>query len=216
MTSTSPAVSALVWTILAFLAGSIPFSVLVGKVALGTDIRRFGDGNPGGTNVARAGGKLWGGIAVFLDGIKAAIPVWLALRWAGVDGLWLVPVALAPSLGHAYSPFLGFRGGKAIAATAGVWLGLITWEGPIVLVLFLLIAYYLIDVDGWSTMAMMGGFGVYLLVRNRIFVSPYPLFEPTTLAFLPIWLGQTALLAWKHRADLRHRPHWRRAHRVAG
>ncbi|MCB0113101.1 MAG: glycerol-3-phosphate acyltransferase [Caldilineaceae bacterium] len=207
----SPVVACLLWTAIAFASGSIPYSVLVGKFALGKDIRRFGDGNPGGTNVARAGGKLWGGLAVFLDGIKAAIPVWLAFHWAGVDGMWLVPVALAPTLGHAYSPFLGFRGGKAIASTAGVWLGLITWEGPIALVVFLLLAYYLIDVDGWSTMAMMAGFGLYLLVRNRIFVWTYPLFAPTTASFLVIWLGQTLLLAWKHRGDLRRRPRLRRA-----
>lgn len=201
----------LLWTAIAFVAGSIPFSVLLGKFALGKDIRAYGDGNPGGTNVARAGGKVWGGIAILLDGIKAAIPVWLAFRVAGVDGLWLVPVALAPTLGHAYSPFLGFRGGKAIASTAGVWLGLITWEGPVALAIFLLLSYYLINGDGWSALGMMSGFGLYLLIRNSLFIWTYPLFAPTQASFLVIWLGQVLLLAWKHRYNLRQWPRLRSA-----
>lgn len=197
---------ALLWTLIAFLAGSIPFSVLVGKVALGKDIRRYGDGNPGGTNVTRAGGKGWGAVAILLDGLKAAIPVWLAYWWIGIDGPWLLPVALAPVFGHAYSPFLGFRGGKAIASTAGVWLGLISWEAPLVMAIFLLLAYYLLDTDGWAALGMMAGLGLYLLIRNGIFTAPYPYFAPTQPIFFLIWLGHVALLAWKHRGDLAHLP----------
>lgn len=197
---------ALLWTLLAFLSGSIPFSLLVGKFVLGQDIRRYGDGNPGGTNVARAGGKAWGAIAILLDGFKAAIPVWLAYWWIGIDDLWLLPVALAPVFGHAYSPFLGFRGGKAIASTAGVWLGLISWEASLVMALFLLLSYYLLDTDGWAALSMMAGLALYLLVRNGIFVAPYPFFVPTQWIFIPIWLGHVALLAWKHRGELTHLP----------
>jgi acyl phosphate:glycerol-3-phosphate acyltransferase len=184
----------LLWTMVAFISGSIPFSVLIGKFVLRRDIRGFGDGNPGATNVARAGGKVWGGLAVLLDALKGAIPVGLAHWWLGIEGGWLVPIALAPLLGHAYSPFLGFRGGKAVATTFGIWTGLLLWQGPVVLGLLLLPAYYLIDVDGWAVLATLLGFLIFLIIFAS---SP---------VWLVVWLGNTALLAWKHREDLKLRP----------
>jgi glycerol-3-phosphate acyltransferase PlsY len=104
----------LIWTLIAFIAGSLPFSVWVGRLALRTDIRRYGDHNPGATNVGRAGGWQWGALALLLDMLKGALPVGLAWYWGGLAGWALLPVALAPVLGHGYSPFLGFRGGKAL------------------------------------------------------------------------------------------------------
>jgi glycerol-3-phosphate acyltransferase PlsY len=202
----SPLLTTMLWTTIAFLSGSLPFSVLIGKIVLAKDIRNYGDGNPGGTNVARAGGKFWGGVTILLDGLKAAVPVWLAFWWIGIAGYWLAPVALAPVFGHAYSPFLGFRGGKAIASTAGVWLGLISWEAPLVMAILILMGYALIDVDGWVAMFMMIGLGLYLLVRNAIFSTPYLLFVPTNTVFLLIWFFQSLLLAWKHRHQLHQRP----------
>ena len=66
------------WIAAAFVCGSLPFSVWVGRLALGKDIRAFGDGNPGATNVLRAGGKWLGAIAAVLDASKGFIPVGLA------------------------------------------------------------------------------------------------------------------------------------------
>ncbi len=187
--------SPLFWIMLGFGAGSIPFSMLIGTLILGKDIRRFGDGNPGGTNVVRAGGKRWGGLAVLLDALKGAIPVGLAVAWIGMETLWLVPIALAPVLGHAFSPFLQLRGGKAVATTFGVWTGLTLWVGPLALGIFLLLAYRLFKVDGWAVMGMMVGL---LLVGVGFMAFSLPL--------LLIWLGNVGLLAWKHRADLRQPP----------
>ena len=62
--------NAILWTAIAYLCGSVPFAVWLGRLLLGKDIRRFGDGNPGGTNVIRAGGKGLGLAVVFLDGLK--------------------------------------------------------------------------------------------------------------------------------------------------
>ena len=122
----------LFWVILGFGLGSIPFSLLVGKYALHTDIRSLGDGNPGGFNVWRAGGRFWAFLAVLLDGFKGAIPVGLAHYVFGVSSWLLIPVALAPLLGHLFSPFLKFRGGKGLSTTFGIWLGLTLWLGPTV------------------------------------------------------------------------------------
>jgi acyl phosphate:glycerol-3-phosphate acyltransferase len=184
----------ILWMLVAFVSGSIPFSVLIGRLVLGRDIRSYGDGNPGGTNVARAGGRALGGLAVFLDALKGAVPVGLAHWWSGIDGLWLAPIALLPLVGHAYSPFLGFRGGKAVATTFGIWTGLLLWQGPVVLGVLLLLAYYLINIDGWAVMTMMIGFLIFLLIFA---------FSPI---WLLIWLGNTALLAWKHRQELQLGP----------
>jgi glycerol-3-phosphate acyltransferase PlsY len=122
----------LFWVILGGAFGSIPFSLLVGKYALHTDIRSLGDGNPGGFNVWRAGGRFWAILAVLLDGFKGAIPVGLAHYAYNVNGWPLIPVALAPLLGHIFSPFLNFRGGKGLSTTFGIWLGLTLWLGPTV------------------------------------------------------------------------------------
>jgi acyl phosphate:glycerol-3-phosphate acyltransferase len=120
------------WVILGFALGAIPFSLLVGKFVLHTDIRSLGDGNPGGLNVWKAGGRFWAVLAVLLDGFKGAIPVGLAYIVYGVNGWPLIPVALAPLLGHIFSPFLKFRGGKGLSTTFGIWLGLTLWLGPTV------------------------------------------------------------------------------------
>ena len=102
------------WFLFAFLCGSLPFSFWIGRLFLHADVRQFGDANPGATNVLRAGGRATAVLALLLDFVKGAVPVWLAYRWAGVDSVALTLVALAPVLGHAFSPFLGFQGGKAV------------------------------------------------------------------------------------------------------
>jgi glycerol-3-phosphate acyltransferase PlsY len=180
----------LFWTIVAFLAGSIPFSVWLGRLALRTDIRRYGDQNPGATNVARAGGWQLGALVLILDMLKGALPVGLAWYWGGLSDWALTPVALAPIFGHAYSPFLGFRGGKALAVTMGIWGGLTLGQGPLVLAGLLLVWYAIIAIDGWAVLLTGLTFGAYLLLIDA---------EPYLLA---IWAGNILLVAWKHRTDL--------------
>jgi glycerol-3-phosphate acyltransferase PlsY len=162
----------------------------VGRLALRTDIRRYGDGNPGATNVLRSGGKGWGALALLLDVLKGTIPVGLAFFWAGLSGWPLAAVALAPILGHAFSPLLRFRGGKAVAVTFGIWTGLTVWEGPTVLGLALGLWFAVVVIDGWAMILAMFSLLFYLL-----FARPDP-------ALLVIWAGNTLILAWKHRADL--------------
>jgi glycerol-3-phosphate acyltransferase PlsY len=117
---------------LAFLAGSLPFSLWIGQLILGKDIRTVGDANPGATNVLRAGGKGSAALALLLDFFKGSIPVGIAHLWLHWSDWALIFVALAPVLGHAFSPVLGGRGGKAVAVTGGIWCGLTIWEGPLV------------------------------------------------------------------------------------
>ena len=108
----------------AYLLGSVPFGLLIGKAA-GVDIRRAGSGNIGATNVSRLAGSRLGALTLLLDAGKALVAV-LAASWllAGRPDREL-GVALcggAAFLGHLYPLYLGFRGGKGVATALGIFL----------------------------------------------------------------------------------------------
>lgn len=207
MAPTVPTTTSLLWMLIAFAAGSLPFSLWIGRWVLGADIRIYGDANPGATNVLRAGGRGAFVAAALLDGFKAAIPVGLAYLWIGIDGWPLALVAAAPLAGHAFSPFMGGRGGKAVAATFGAWAGLTIWEGPTLLGLGLLMTTRIIRANGWAVMGAMAVTLAYLLFTppswNGLIQRPGP------RVILLTWLLQMAILIYKHRADLAHPPRLR-------
>ena len=187
--------STLFWSVLGFALGSLPFSYWLGRLALGRDIRVVGDGNPGSANVWRAGSWRLGVPALLLDFLKGALPVGLAVQRYGLAGWAMVPVALAPVLGHAFSPFLRLRGGKAVATTFGIWTGLTLWLGPTVLGLAVAVIRSLQSVDAWTLMLGMAAWlGVLVLSGGA------------TLPLLAVWAGNLAILVWKHRTDLRTPP----------
>ncbi len=121
------------WLALCYLSGAIPWSVWLGRWLFQVDPRNQVDGNPGTGNAFRAGG--WGlGIPVLLlDLSKAGIPVLLASRALGASGAELFWLGLMPMLGHAFSPFLGLRGGRGIAAMYGAWFALSGLLMPLVI-----------------------------------------------------------------------------------
>src|SRR5512136_2017299 len=102
-------INILFWSLVGFFLGSIPFSVLLCRILVKRDVRSVGDGNPGGTNAIKAGGVMVGLPVILLDIAKGYVPVFLAQKY-GLAGWSLVPVGLAPILGHAFSPFLRFHG----------------------------------------------------------------------------------------------------------
>jgi len=106
--------------IFAFVFGSIPFGFVIGKVK-GVDVRRHGSGNIGATNVSRVLGKKWGALVLFLDALKGALPV-LFLKESGYPIEYQVFVGLIAIIGHCFSPFLKFKGGKGVATGLGVFL----------------------------------------------------------------------------------------------
>jgi len=183
----------LLWIMIGFLSGAMPFSLWLGRI-IHKDIRNYGDGNPGAINAWRAGGYRLGLPVLLLDYLKGVVPVSLARFEFGFTAWRLVLIALSPVLGHAFSPFLRFRGGKAVAATFGIWTGLTIWEAPTVLGISLGISFYVQKVDGWSVILAMLGLLVYLLARQADFFM------------FVIWIGNVSILAWKHRYDLRQRP----------
>lgn len=185
----------IVWIVLGFFAGSIPFSVIIGKLIAGRDIRTVGDGNPGGTNALRAGGLKAGIPAIFLDIAKGFVPVYFAQRYGLAD--WdLVPVAIAPVLGHAFSPFLKFRGGKALAASGGAWLALVGLPALFAYALLAVPFTLLQEEDALSANAGMLSLLGYALLRGPAWL----------FAFAAL---NTALIVWTHRRDLFHIPQLR-------
>jgi len=103
----------------AFLCGSVPFGLLLVKVAGKGDVREHGSGNIGATNVSRVGGKALGLLTLLLDIAKGFLPVFVAkqLGW-GETALSLL--ALSAVLGHVFTPWLKFQGGKGVATALGV------------------------------------------------------------------------------------------------
>jgi glycerol-3-phosphate acyltransferase PlsY len=114
---------------LAFLIGAIPFSFLLARLLGGVDIRRVGSGNIGATNLARTMGPWAGGAGLLLDVIKGVAAVLLArvAKDADPGGNLEVLAGGAAIVGHIYSPFLAFRGGKGVATGAGVFGLLAPW-----------------------------------------------------------------------------------------
>jgi len=107
----------------AYLVGSIPFAVVVSRAMGLPDPRSFGSGNPGATNVLRSGSKAAAVLTLAGDALKGWLPVWAAIA-LGLAEEVVAAVALAAFLGHVFSVWLRFRGGKGVATAAGAILAL--------------------------------------------------------------------------------------------
>lgn len=111
-------------TAFSWLLGTIPFSLVIGRLVAGIDLRQHGSGNVGATNVARTLGARWGVLALLLDAAKGAVPVWLLpILFAipeGAETNMRVLCGVAAVLGHMFPPWLNFRGGKGVATALGV------------------------------------------------------------------------------------------------
>lgn len=188
---------AVVMILFAFFCGSLPFSVWIGKIFSAQDVRQLGDGNPGSTNVFKTGNKLAGLLALVLDISKAAIPVGLAYQNLNLRGFPMLLVAISPALGHAFSPFLGFKGGKSIATVFGGWIGLTLWKVSLPAALAAAVGVLLITPSGWSIL-----FALVVILLILVFWLPDPL-------LVWVWFFDTLILVWTHRADLRRLPHLR-------
>ena len=181
----------------AFLLGACPFSVILGRLFLHKDIRDFGDGNPGAANVFRAGGQKLGYLAVFFDVAKGVPFVLLAHTVAGLSGMAIVPIAICAILGHAYSPFLQWQGGKAIAVTFGVLLALLQHEALLAFIALVIIGALVLDNDSWGMMLGATGTLAFLVITGA---SSWELL---------IMLGVLIIFTFKHFQDLRSVPGFR-------
>lgn len=124
--------TALAFFVFGFLSGSVLYSVLLPRLFKKVDVRALAaDHNPGAANAFHYGGVPVGMLALICDLAKAYLPVWLALRHLSLSDPAFGLVLCAPVLGHAFSPFARFRGGKAIAASFGALLALLPASGMV-------------------------------------------------------------------------------------
>ncbi len=172
--------------LLGYFAGGIPFGVILAN-AKGVDIREHGSGNIGATNVTRVLGAKLGAIVLVLDAAKGALPTWYAIDRVGDP--WIVcAVGAATIIGHCFSPFLEFRGGKGVATATGVFLVLAPSDVAIALVVFLVVL-------GWKRVPALGSLAgvatlcVLTFLRGESWTA--------TLA-----LGTLGLLVYTHRTNL--------------
>lgn len=190
----------------AFWLGACPFSVWIGHWLLGKDIRKYGDGNPGAANVFRAGGRMAGVLAIVLDMAKGAPFVILAhslFKTNPAHDIIVLAVGLGAILGHAFSPILHFRGGKAIGVTLGVFFTL-TWLLPQEYLLvtatflaFMLLGFFFIEIDAWIVISGITAAVAYVIVTTgRSWESLFMLCVLT-------------VLATKHFEDLKTLPRFR-------
>jgi glycerol-3-phosphate acyltransferase PlsY len=187
----------------AYIVGATPFGYLVGR-ARGIDIRRHGSGNIGATNVIRVLGKRVGIPVFVLDFFKGLVPVLMASWWchrqpafAGREP-WIniaeIVAGLAAVLGHNYTFWLGFRGGKGIATSAGVMVGLAPWV--LLAAVGVWVSTYLIS--GYVSVASIAA-GILLPVAAVIQGSLRGV-QNWPLVILCALIG--GLAVWRHRANL--------------
>ena len=117
----------------AFLIGSIPFGYLIGVAFYRIDIRRAGSGNIGAMNALRTIGKAGGGAVLVLDALKGFLPPFLVLRFGHAPGYAVALIAACAVLGHCFSPWLGWKGGKGVATSFGAIFAL-AWPAGLVAV----------------------------------------------------------------------------------
>lgn len=184
--------STLLFTVVAYLIGSISFAVVVSKLCGIADPRTYGSKNPGATNVLRSGNKLAAALTLLGDGFKGWLAVWLAYRFGpeyGVGSNGIALVAIAVFLGHLWPVFFRFVGGKGVATALGVLLGVSGWLGGAAFATWLLVAF----TSRYSSLAALtAALGAPLY---------YSLLFGADVIFLAI-LTMSALLVYRHRQNI--------------
>ncbi|OHB60055.1 MAG: acyl-phosphate glycerol 3-phosphate acyltransferase [Planctomycetes bacterium RBG_13_46_10] len=190
----------------AYLVGSIPFGLLIAK-AHGKDLRSIGSGNIGATNVARALGRKWAYLCFLLDMLKGALPMFIVgnyrLQFTNYQFLWLwLAVGCAAILGHIFPLYLKFKGGKGVATSLGVALGL--WPYYTICALFSL-AIWVAVVLKWRYISLASIIAsvtfplvlvcAIILMANWDFIDLWPLF--IAAAVIPL------MVIIRHRGNIR-------------
>lgn len=180
--------SLLLLLLAAYLLGSIPFAIVTSKLFGLQDPRRYGSGNPGATNVLRSGSKVAAALTLLGDSLKGWLAVWAAGELGfGIDQAALA--GLAAFLGHVFSVFLRFNGGKGVATALGVLAGV---DGRIAIfcaVIWLMIAY----TSRYSSVAALSA-AVAAPLAGLLVLGPQP-----AVAALA---AMAAVLIWRHKANI--------------
>lgn len=179
----------IILSVAAYLFGAIPFGLLVAR-SRGVDIRQHGSGNIGATNVFRVIGKGWGIFTFALDALKGFIPAFVFPRLAHMDPVWGVLFGIVAILGHSFPIYLKFKGGKGVATSAGMLLGvapLAVGVGFLCWVICMVLSRYV----SLSSIVAAIAVAVTVWIQDKGLVVNIAL---TVLALLVIWL---------HRANIK-------------
>jgi acyl phosphate:glycerol-3-phosphate acyltransferase len=168
-----------------YLLGSIPFGLLLTRMAGAGDLRTIGSGNIGATNVLRTGRKGLAALTLILDAAKGAAAVFLA-QWLNPD--WGLIGGLAAFLGHCYPVWLRFKGGKGVATYLGIALAL-AWPVGLVFALVWLGALALLRYSSVGGMAAA--------VAAPVAAAVWGNFQLAVLL-----IAMTLIVLWKHRANI--------------
>ncbi|MBI4353465.1 MAG: glycerol-3-phosphate 1-O-acyltransferase PlsY [Candidatus Omnitrophica bacterium] len=182
-----------VFGVTAFLLGSIPTAYLAAKWAKGVDIRRYGSGNVGATNALRVVGKGAGILVLLVDFLKGFAPVFMApfiLEGSAVSKDWIPWFGFFPILGHIFSPFMGFKGGKGIATGSGVLCALypILFLGVLVVWAAVFAGTRIVSVSSMVSVVTLAALGFFFRLpwQSRLF-----------------FMGVVGLTLWTHRENIK-------------
>ncbi|MFC5451390.1 glycerol-3-phosphate acyltransferase [Paenibacillus aestuarii] len=182
----------------AFVSGSLMFSYWLGLL-MSKNLKTVGDGNPGALNLWKASGYKFGLAGIVLDFLKGYLPVYAALGL--VQGLGMIPIALAPIAGHAFSPFLKGKGGKAIAVTFGVWSGLTMFEVSLAYAVIMAVLVVILRFANRGGLSITEADGLQV-VTGMLLVGVYLYARSFTLVVWWVWLGTFVLLVYTHRREV--------------
>ncbi len=202
----------IVYMLVSYLIGSLPMSIIVGKITKGIDVRDYGSGNPGTTNAIRVLGRPLGMVVFFLDVLKGGIVI-LIIRIGLLDS-WIdftvfhpFIFALFVVLGHIYPVFLKFKGGKAVATGVGVFL----FYAPVLGVIGLLT--YLLGLKLTRYVSVGSCSGASVVFISTVLVYFFGPKEGTTLEWLfsrrgDIWIPiigalVVGLILYRHRGNFK-------------
>lgn len=195
--------------VIAYLVGSIPTSIILSKLVKGIDIRNYGSGNAGGSNVFRVLGWKWGVLTILFDALKGAVAVIIVARFyldnfpfnniTPFDDFTLVQIICGVSavLGHVWTVFAGFRGGKGIATGLGVLVTITTLDMVVALGIFVVVVTLSRYISLGSLIAAIS-VPLILIVRENIFGVNIPGYH----TILPFSIVLALLVIFTHRNNI--------------
>ena len=185
-----------VWTIpaIAYFLGSIPFGLLIVKLSGEGDVRQAGSGNIGAANVTRVAGPVSGILTLLLDAGKGYLAVWLARRLSGGNIRWITVAAMAVVLGHMFSVWLRFRGGKGVATGLGAYLLISGMAVAAAAVVWIVVVVF------WRYVSL-ASIAAAAALPFLVYELYAPHFAPPTVLSLATVLV-SVLIVWKHRDNL--------------
>ncbi len=174
----------------AYLLGGIPFGLILVRLMTGADVRQGGSGNIGATNVLRTTGRVAGVLTLLLDGGKGWFAVWLASFLTSGNIMWMSAAALAVLLGHAFSIWLKFNGGKAVASFVGAFLYLT----PLPLLAVILIFVFVVALTRYLSLGSIIAAALFPLACWMILHPDWPVIVAA--------LGAAILIVQRHSANI--------------